>query len=79
MALDELGRLEAMLRQRGAALPATPDADALAALERCRKCNYRKLCDEFLAARNASGASAFCPNAHYIAVRRQQRLEFTGA
>lgn len=75
MALDDLGRLEAMLRQRGAALPAEPDTDALAALERCRKCNYQKLCVEFIAVRGANGPATFCPNSHYIAVRRQRRGE----
>ena len=77
MALDELARLQAMLRRRGAALPASPDGDALAALERCRKCNYRKLCDAFLADGAAAGACTFCPNSHYIQVRRQKRLAFT--
>ena len=77
MAIDELARLQAMLRLRGAALPAAPDADALAAIERCRKCNYQKLCDEFLAAPAVSGARLFCPNNHYVEVRRQQRLQFT--
>jgi len=75
--LDELGRLAAMLRLRGAALPGTPDADALAALERCRKCNYKKLCDEFLAVPVGNRARMFCPNSHYIETRRQHRLVFT--
>jgi len=79
VALDALGRLQAVLRRRGAAMPSAPDADALAALERCKKCNYTKLCDEFLAGGDAGGISTFCPNSHYIAVRRQHRLEFTGA
>lgn len=78
VALDEIGRLQAMLRRRGAALPATPDADALAALERCRKCNYQKLCAEFLASSASGIARTFCPNSHYIEVRRQQGLAFTG-
>ena len=78
MAVDELGRLEAMLRRRGAALPESPDADALAALQRCKSCNYKTLCDEFLSAHSASGSRAFCPNSHYIEVRRQQRIDFTG-
>ena len=77
MAVDESTRLEAMLHSRGAALPRPPDADALAALERCRKCNYKKLCDEFLAAPVSNGARMFCPNTHYVEVRRQQRLAFT--
>jgi hypothetical protein len=77
MALDELARLQAMLASRGAALPPSPDADALAALERCKNCNYKKLCAEFLASPTAGGSRAFCPNAHYIEVRRQRRLEFT--
>lgn len=74
--MDDLARLQAILLLRGAMLPARPDADALAALERCRSCNYKKLCNEWLAARPAAGAWTFCPNAHYIAVRRQQRLQF---
>ena len=78
MALDERARLEAMLRLRGAALPPTPDADALAALERCRKCNYKKLCDELLAApASTGGARTFCPNSHYIEACRQKGLAFT--
>jgi len=77
MPLDELARLKAMLRRRGAALPQVPDADALAALARCKSCNYQKLCAEFLAAPDSSGVFTFCANSHYIAVRRQQRLEFT--
>jgi hypothetical protein len=76
MALDPLSRLRAMLRLRGAALPATPDADALAALERCKACHYKKLCDEFLAAPDSSGARMFCPNTHYAEVRRHSRLAF---
>jgi hypothetical protein len=77
MALDELARLQAMLRCRGAALPRAPDADALAALERCRKCHQVKLCDEFLAAPASNGARMFCPNTHYVEARRQRRLAFT--
>ena len=77
MPLDELGRLKAMLVRRGAALPASPDADTQAALERCKRCHYKKLCDEFLAARVSNGLRAFCPNTHYIEARRQQGLAFT--
>lgn len=77
MALDDLSRLEAMLGLRGAALPAAPNADALAALQRCKKCNYKKMCDEFLAAADATGSRAFCPNTHYIEARRQKRLSFS--
>ena len=66
-----------MLHSRGAALPPTPDADALAALERCRKCHHVKLCDEFLAAPAPNGARIFCPNTHYVEARRQKRLAFT--
>jgi len=77
MALDDFDRLQAMLRLRGAALPPTPDADALAAIERCRKCAYKKLCDEFLAAPASNAARTFCPNTHYVEVRRQRRLAFT--
>ena len=66
------------MRRRGAALPESPDADALAALERCRKCHYQKLCAEFLASSASGIARTFCPNSHYIEVRRQQRLAFTG-
>ena len=65
-----------MLRLRGGALPRTPDADACAALERCRHCNYQKLCDEFRAAPASNDARMFCPNTHYIEVRRQKRLAF---
>ena len=74
---DELARLAAMLRARGAALPKAPDANALAALERCRKCNYQKLCEQFLAAPDSNGARMFCPNTHYIEALRQKRLAFT--
>lgn len=77
MALDELARLAAMLAGRGAGLPPAPDADTLAALERCRKCHYTKLCDEFLAAPSANGARLFCPNTHYVEARRQNRLAFS--
>lgn len=77
MPLDDLARLQAMLRHRGAALPKTPDADSLAALERCRKCSYKKLCDEFLAAPVSRSARMFCPNSHYIEACRQNRLAFS--
>ena len=70
MARDDLARLQAMLDRRGAALPATPDADALAALERCRRCLRKALCDEFLAAPAPGGSRAFCPNTHYVEARR---------
>jgi len=56
---------------------ATPDADSLAALERCRKCNYKKLCDESLAAPLSGSARIFCPNSHYIEACRQNRLAFS--
>ena len=75
MALDELSRLEAMAARRGAALPLVPDADARAALERCGRCNYKKLCDEALASPSADGR-AFCPNTHYLAALRERRLAF---
>lgn len=74
MTLDELARLRAMFARRGAVWPAAPDADALAALERCRKCNYKKLCDEFLADRVSNTARMFCPNTHYIEIRRHCSL-----
>ena len=77
--LDELARLKAMLRRRGTALPNVPDADALAALERCKSCNYQGPCAEFLAAPDSGGVFALCANSHYVAVRRQRHLEFTGA
>jgi hypothetical protein len=77
MALDDLARLEAMLASRGAGLPVAADADALAALERCRKCHHKKLCDKFLAVPAANAARSFCPNAHYVEVRRHLRLAFT--
>ena len=77
MAIDDFARLRAMLACRGAALPRSPDAEALAAIQRCKKCNYVKLCDEFLAAPSSSASRAFCPNTHYIEVRRQRRLAFT--
>ena len=74
MALDELARLRAMFARLGGAWPATPDADALAALDRCRKCHYRKLCDEFLADPLSNAARMFCPNTHYIQIRRHCSL-----
>lgn len=77
MALDDLARLERLLRRRGAALPKSPDRDALDALERCRKCNYKALCDESIAAADTTRARTFCPNSHYIEVRRQQGLAFS--
>jgi hypothetical protein len=77
VALDDLTRLEAMLAGRGAGLPASPDGDALAALERCKTCHHKKLCDEFLAAGAPGASRAFCPNSHYIEVRRHSRLSFS--
>lgn len=75
MRLDDLGRLEALARRRGAALPTSPDADALAAIARCGKCHYKKLCDETIASAAGDGR-AFCPNTHYLAALRERRLAF---
>ena len=72
-ALDALGRLEAMARRRRTGLPSAPDADSLAAVERCRQCHYRKLCDEALASADGDGR-AFCPNTHYLAALRARLL-----
>jgi len=63
-------RLLAMLRRRGAALPVAPDADALAAIERCEKCRHTSLCDQLLATPGSGGYRGFCPNAPYVEQRR---------
>lgn len=75
MKLDDLGRLKAIAHRRGAALPGTPDADALAAIARCGKCHYKQLCDETIAS-TAGDGRAFCPNTHYLAALRERRLAF---
>jgi hypothetical protein len=74
--LDAVSRLEAMLRRRGAALPQIPDADSLAALERCASCGSTALCDELLASAGNGGNRSFCPNTHYVEALRQRGLAF---
>jgi hypothetical protein len=69
-------RLIEMLRRRGAALPSSPDADALAAVQRCEACNAKALCDEYLAARNSAAGRSFCPNGPYVESLREARLKF---
>lgn len=69
-------RLLAMLRRRGATLPNPPDADALAAIERCEACPHTALCDELLAQPGSGGSRTFCVNAGYIAQQRERGLKF---
>jgi hypothetical protein len=69
-------RLLAMLRRRGATLPARPDADALQAIKRCEACRHAALCDELLASPGSGGNRSFCPNAPYVEQRREKELTF---
>ena len=69
-------RLLAMLRRRGAMLPQSPDADALAAVKRCEACPHTALCDELLASPGNGGYRAFCPNSAYVEQRREGSLKF---
>jgi hypothetical protein len=74
--IDRMKRLMAMLRRRCAVLPNPPDADALAAVHRCDRCAYTKLCDDLLASPGNGGQRSFCPNAGYIEQLRERGLKF---
>jgi len=74
--MKTIRRLYAMLRRRAAALPKPLDADARAAIARCRACPATELCDELLASPGNGGYRAFCPNAHYVEHRREITLKF---
>lgn len=71
-------RLYKMIRRRGLTLPTPPsEAQTLAfsaAIRRCRQCNHKALCDEWLA--TGKGEPTFCPNTGWFAKLRQDLLTF---
>jgi len=77
---DERPRVLDVMRLRQAQIPEpmSPEAarDFEDAKRRCLACNYKKLCDEALAAGNAGAFSTFCLNSHYIQQLRGRRLSF---
>ena len=78
---DERPRVLDVMRLRGAQLPEPMSPEAALHLEeakrRCIACNYKKLCDEALAAGNGAAFSTFCLNSHYIQRLRGRNLSFS--
>ncbi len=77
---EERLRLVEVMRLRQAYLPQPPTAEAERCFEeakrRCLACNFKKLCDESLAAGRQAAFGAFCPNTHYIQHVRTASLRF---
>ena len=77
---DDRLRLVEVMRLTRAYLPDAPSAEAARSFEeakrRCLACNFKKLCDEALAAGTRAAFSAFCPNTHYISHVRTASLSF---
>jgi len=72
-------RLPEVMRRRSTSLPdpltGALARDAAAATQRCLACNYKALCDEWLA--TGKGELTFCPNAAWLAKLRQDSLSFS--
>ena len=77
---DDRPRVIEVMRLRGAYLPDPLAAGAARHLEeakrRCQSCNWKKLCDEALAAEAKGDFGRFCPNIHYIEQVRCASLNF---